>query len=76
MKNLHNYINLKGNREQSFKFAFGWKGGMKQCQTKGCDISTPLFFNTKGIDLSGAMILEKLHNKEYSTNENGEKVMF
>jgi hypothetical protein len=35
-------IAIKGMREQAYKFAFGWKGGMKGCYTRGCEIFAPL----------------------------------
>ena len=64
MKTINALINLRGLREQSFKFAFGYKGGMKQCYTKGCDIFTPLVYALKDIDLSDAILLDMIHNGE------------
>lgn len=67
---LLNLINLRGMREQSFKFAFGYKGGMKNCYTKGCEIFTPLQYALKGNDLSEAILFEQMHNGEISVNIN------
>ena len=65
IQTLHTLINLRGMREQAFKFATGdFKGGMKQCYTKGCEIFTPLAHNLKGVDLSKALIFDKMHNGE------------
>ncbi len=58
-------INLRGQREQAFKFACArFKGGMKQCYTKGCEIFVPLRFALTGIDLSGAIHYENCKNGE------------
>ena len=64
METLNNFINLKGNKEDSFKFAFGFKGGKKGCFTKGCEIFTNISHNIKGLDISKAIILQKNHIKE------------
>lgn len=66
MKTLNNLINLRGHREQAFKFAFGFKGGMKQCYTRGCEIFTPLEQSLRGIDLSNAIQIDQAHNGEAS----------
>lgn len=66
---LHTLINLRGAREQANKFAFGFKGGMKGCHTKGCKVFTPLQHSLKGIDLSEALILDKKHEGEIPVNE-------
>lgn len=66
IETLLNSINLRGMREQSSKFAFGWKGGMKQCYTRGCEIFTPLSLSIKGVELSEAIILDQIHNGEIS----------
>jgi hypothetical protein len=64
MKTLNDFINLKGNREDSFKYAFGFKGGKKSCYTKGCEIFTNMSLNLNGVDISSALILDKIHNRE------------
>ena len=64
MKTLNNLINLRGHREQAFKFAFGFKGGMKNCYTKGCEIFTPLEFTLRGVDLSDAIFFDRIHTGE------------
>lgn len=61
---LHTLINFRGMREQAFKFAFKYKGGMKQCYTRGCVIFTPLHFALKGCDISEAHIIDMMHNGE------------
>lgn len=64
MKNLHTIISYRGMREQSFKFAFGFHGGMKNCYTKGCDIFCPLSWALRGVDLSFALQRERTFNGE------------
>lgn len=64
MKTLNDFINLKGNREDFFKYAFGFKGGKKSCYTKGGEIFTNMSLNLKGVDISSALILDKIHNRE------------
>ena len=59
---LNRLINLRGQREQAFKFAFGFKGGMKQCYTRGCQIFTPLSFALKGANLSDVLIFDNMFN--------------
>lgn len=49
--NLNTVINLRGMKEQAFKFAIGKKGGMKGCYTRGGEIFTPLFHALKNIDV-------------------------
>lgn len=61
---IHSIINLRGLRQQSFKFSFGYKGGMKQCKTKGCEIFVPLAHALKGVDISDAIHYEQIKNKE------------
>ena len=61
---LNRLINLRGQREQAFKFAFGYKGGMKQCRTNGCEITTPLGLALRGADLSDVLIFDKMLNGE------------
>jgi hypothetical protein len=61
---LHLLINLRGNWEQAFKFAFGFKGGMKQCYAIGCEIFTPLAFSLKNVDLSSAILMDRIMNEE------------
>lgn len=69
METLNNLINLRGFREQSFKFATNkFKGGMKQCYTKGCEIFTPISYSLKAIDISSALLLDKMHNGELPVN--------
>jgi hypothetical protein len=63
-KTLFNLIAIRGNREQAFKFAFGHKGGMKQCYTRGCEIFTPLVYALKGADISDALQLDRMHQGE------------
>lgn len=46
--NIHTVINLRGLREQSFRFALSRT--MKGCFTKGCEIFTPLEYALKGVD--------------------------
>jgi hypothetical protein len=60
---LNNLINLRGMREQAFGFAFGNKGGMKQCYTRGCEIYTPLHYALKGVDLSSALAIKRMHER-------------
>lgn len=67
-KNLFNFIALKGMREQAYKFALGWKGGMKQCYTRGCEIFTPLGYALKGEEVSEAILIEQMHNGEVKIN--------
>lgn len=69
MKTLNNLINLRGQREQAFKFAFGKKGGMKQCYTRGCEIFVPLSHALKDEEISNAIILDKIHNGECSATD-------
>lgn len=70
MKNLiNNLINLRGMREQAFKFAFGHKGGQSGCFTKGCEIFTPLQLNLKGIDLQAATALDRCHTGEVKASD-------
>lgn len=58
-------IALRGMREQALKFAVAkYKGGMKQCYTKGCEIFTPLHHAIKDLDLSQAMKFDQMHNGE------------
>lgn len=57
---LHNLINLKGMKEQSFKFAFGFHGGMKQCYHSGAEIFCPLNYALYGVDLSKAIQLNRI----------------
>ncbi len=60
--NLHLLITLRGMREQAFKFgAAKFKGGMKGCYTKGCEIFTPLALCLKDVDLSP--VLDSKHYK-------------
>lgn len=61
-------IALRGAREQAFKFSFGWKGGMKQCYHKGCEIFVPLHYALKGIDISEAIKLDRMHEREIPVN--------
>ncbi len=61
---LHNVINFRGNREQAFKMAFGFKGGQTHCYTRGCEIFTPISHNLNGVDLSGAIMIQKMHYGE------------
>ena len=68
MRTIHNFINLRGLRQQAFKFAFGYKGGMKQCYTRGCEIFTPIEHALKGVDLSNALLLDKMHNTELNVD--------
>lgn len=64
IKTLFQLIALRGMREQAFKFAFGHKGGMKGCYTKGCEIFTPLKYAIKGEDIQSAIFYDKVHNGE------------
>jgi len=51
--NINNIINLRGHREQAFRFAAGkFKGGAKGCHTKGCEIFTPLALSVRGVEIS------------------------
>lgn len=61
---LHNLINVRGFREQAFKFALGHKGGMKGCFTKGCDIYVPLQYTLKGVDISDVLIFDAMFSGE------------
>lgn len=61
---IHRLITLRGVREQAFKFAFGYKGGMKGCYTRGCEIFTPLSIAAKGMNLSDVIIFDKMMNGE------------
>lgn len=61
---LFNLISLRGMREQSFKFAFGYKGGMKQCYTKGCEIFCPLYYAIKDTDISESIRFDQMHEGE------------
>jgi hypothetical protein len=61
---LNRLINLRGQKEQAFKFALGFKGGMKQCYTKGCEIFTPLTLSLKGANLSDVLIFDRMMNGE------------
>jgi hypothetical protein len=61
---LNKLINLRGQREQAFKFSTGFKGGMKQCYTKGCEIFTPLTFSLKGTNLSDVLVFDRMMNGE------------
>jgi hypothetical protein len=61
---VNRLINLRGQREQSLKFAFGFKGGMKLCYTHGCEIFTPLSIALKGANLSDVIIFDKMINGE------------
>lgn len=65
---LHTLISLKGSREQSFRFAFGWKGGMKGCYTRGCEIFAPLHLNMRDLEVSDALHIEAMHNGEVMPN--------
>ena len=61
-KTLFLLIALRGMREQAFKFAAqNWKGGMKQCYTRGCEIFTPLHYALKDTDISEALIFDNIH---------------
>jgi hypothetical protein len=65
METLNNLINLRGMREQAFKFATAnFKGGMKSCYTRGCEIFTPLYYALKNVELSDALRLDKIQNGE------------
>lgn len=67
IKTIFNLINLRGMREQAFKFATDdFKGGMKQCYTRGCEIFTPLQHALKDVDISEAIRLDRMHNGETS----------
>jgi hypothetical protein len=62
---LLNLINIRGQREQAFKFAASnFKGGMKQCYTKGCEIFTPLYYSLRGVEISEALMFDRMHNGE------------
>lgn len=62
MKTIHNIINLRGMKEQAFKFAFGYKGGMRQCVTRGCEIFVPLHHALKSCDLSEAIRRDRMYS--------------
>lgn len=61
---IHRLITLRGVREQSFKFAFGYKGGMKGCYTRGCEIITPLSTSVRGLNLTDVIVFDKMMNGE------------
>jgi hypothetical protein len=62
---LHDFISMRGMREQAFKFATGnYKGGMRGCYTRGCEIITPLGQALRGHEVSGAIRLDQMHNRE------------
>ena len=61
---LHQSINLKGLHEQAYKFAFGKKGGMKQCYSRRYDIFTLISLNLKGEDITKGLMIERMHNGE------------
>jgi len=67
--NLNNIINLRGYREQSFCFAIGKKGGMKQCFTRGCEIFVPLQFALNNIDIQNEIRYEQAKSGETQFNE-------
>ena len=68
--NLNTIINLRGYREQSFKFATNkFKGGMKGCFTKGCEIFTPLSYAITNIDVTDAMRYQQAFVGETQINE-------
>lgn len=65
--NLNNLINIRGQREQAFKFAASkLHGGMKQCYTKGCEIFTPAFHALKGVDVQHELRYERVFFGETS----------
>lgn len=64
IQTLNNVINLRGMREQGFSFAFGKKGGMKQCYTKGCEIFYPIVYALKGVEISEAISHQRKYYKE------------
>lgn len=69
IKTLHLLIAIRGMREQAFAFACGkFKGGMKGCYTKGCEIFTPLQHAIKGVDVSEALYYDRIHNREFNRN--------
>lgn len=67
--NLNTIINLRGYREQVFKFAVGHKGGMKSCYTRGCEIFAPLSYAFDRIDIQNEIRYEQAKNGEIQFNE-------
>lgn len=58
---LHTLINWRGYREQTFVFALRKDGKrMKQCFHRGAELFAPLRHAVKGIDLSPALLLERM----------------
>lgn len=63
---LNRLINIRGMEEQAFKFATGWKGGMKGCKInrkKTYAVDSPLENNIKGINIDPALDIHYMHTK-------------